>query len=79
MERAKRLNWCFTLNNYNEEDIKMFDDLECQYLIYGKEKGENGTEHLQGYVQLSSKKRLPGMKKIHDKEKTHYRRDALHV
>lgn len=34
----------------------------CTYLIIGKETGEDGTPHLQGYVRLRTKVRLSTMK-----------------
>lgn len=56
-------NWCFTLNNYTPDDERKFQELDCQFLIYGREVGEQGTPHLQGYVQLHDKKRLTWLKK----------------
>lgn len=57
-------NWCFTLNNYVPEDEVALASLRCDYLIYGREIGEEGTPHLQGYVQMPKKLRLTGLKKI---------------
>lgn len=49
--------WCFTLNNPGDT-VPSFDG--CQYLVYGREKGESGTPHLQGFVVFSTNKRLSG-------------------
>lgn len=57
--------WCFTINNYSDEDIGLLSGLECKYLVYGKEVGESGTPHLQGFCTFSGMKRLSAMKKIH--------------
>jgi len=63
--------WCFTFNNYSEEDIDsivpIFKGL-CKVFIIGKEIGESGTPHLQGYVEFLDKKRPLSLKlstKIH--------------
>lgn len=61
MNQVKR--WCFTLNNWSEEEYKEFvEKLEWSYLLIGKEVGEEGTPHLQGYVELKTKKSLRQMK-----------------
>lgn len=58
-------NWCFTLNNYTDDDENIIGGWLCKYLIYGKEVGQNGTPHLQGYVEMGKPTRLSGMKKMH--------------
>lgn len=65
MSRGK--NWCFTLNNYTNDDIDrlsvLVDNNECSYIIYGKEVGESGTPHLQGFVSFSKRVYLTDVKK----------------
>lgn len=57
--------WSFTLNNYTEEEIELINSFlkKCIYGIYGKEVGEQGTPHLQGYFKLQNRRRLGGLKK----------------
>ncbi len=57
---SKVRHWVFTLNNPN--DIPPFDD-SIDYLIFGREKSDTGTDHLQGYVVFAIRKYLSGVKK----------------
>lgn len=60
--------WCFTINNYVPEDDPcqwVGSRTGVSYVVYQKEKGASGTPHLQGYCELTAKKKLGGMKKIH--------------
>lgn len=62
---AKR--WVFTLNNYTDDDCDFieglcYDDEYFEYLVYGKEVGESGTPHLQGFFVLNTKQRLTWLK-----------------
>lgn len=44
---------CFTLNNYTVGQYKrLMKDDRFSYIIIGKEVGESGTPHLQGYFEL---------------------------
>ncbi|ATP66724.1 Rep [Circovirus kiore] len=64
VKQGARGRWCFTINNYSahEEDaVKALAPL-AKYLICGREVGENGTPHLQGFVNLKKKMRFNAMK-----------------
>lgn len=67
---SKARHWCFTYNNPSEspEDLlKLFETNKCRYVVFQKEKGEEGTEHYQGYIEFTTQKRLAAMKKIHNR------------
>lgn len=58
--------WIFTLNNYTEEDLEHFKNLSdvITYVIFGREVGDNGTPHLQGYLELKTRRRMRGVKEL---------------
>lgn len=66
---AKR--WCFTLNNYNEDEVCSIRSTIlalCSKAIVAREIGEEGTPHLQGYIEFKTKARPIGkfgLPKIH--------------
>lgn len=53
--------WCFTINNPGSVDPYQWP---WSYLIYQEEIGENGTQHIQGYVIMKVKTTMAGMKKL---------------
>ena len=61
------MDWLLTFNNPHEdleEEFKGLLGTHCSYWIYEKERGEQGTEHYQGFVQLKIKARLCTVKNI---------------
>lgn len=71
-EYARRSRaWVFTINNYDECTTNLIDQhflLDAvRYVVYGREVGDSGTPHLQGYIEYDSartrkqvSKKLPG-------------------
>lgn len=60
--------FCFTINNPCDTDNQQLntlgEDERVQYLIYGKEVGETGTEHYQGFVLFYNKIRWSTVKNL---------------
>ena len=54
--------WCFTINNPTAEDDP--NKWDVRFVVWQKEKGDEETEHYQGYVEMPRGVRLAAMKKI---------------
>lgn len=70
-EATKSRAWVFTLNNYTEEDIQTY--LQCpllKWVVIGKEVGESGTPHLQGYMRFENCVRRATLQKLNPR--AHY-------
>jgi len=65
-ELKKKRNYCFTLNNYTQEDIpRILAWKDAKYIVFGQEEGKDGTPHLQGYVEWKEGKAIqPTLKKL---------------
>lgn len=59
--------WVYTLNNYTEDELNHFINLNHEKVAFhsfGKEVGENGTPHLQGHLELRSRMRMAQAKQL---------------
>jgi len=59
--------WRMTINNYTQTDVALVrqgypDDI--RKLVYTFEEGEEGTPHIQAYIQMKRSVRLSHMKKL---------------
>lgn len=49
---AKSRNWCFTINNPNDDSLTIPG--RCKLLVATREVGESGTPHWQGYIEFEN-------------------------
>lgn len=59
-------HWVYTINNPTEDDGERIQNNldKIAYIIIAKEIGDEGTEHMQGYVCFNNRQRLTGVKKL---------------
>nr|WAE42397.1 MAG: replication associated protein [Cressdnaviricota sp.] len=62
MSRSR--DFCFTLNNYTSDEYDAVLLWDCKYLVVGKEVGESGTPHLQGFVCFAQAKTLSAVRRL---------------
>ncbi|AXH76021.1 MAG: putative viral replication protein [Cressdnaviricota sp.] len=65
--REQSRKWCFTLNNWTEDEylsIKNYIITKGLDYVVGKEVGENGTPHLQGYLSSKNPMMFSRLKKV---------------
>lgn len=72
---ARAKSWCFTLNDYTDDDCATLRALVetriASYCIYGHEVASTGMRHLQGYIMFFERKRFSQVKRLI--------RDQIHI
>lgn len=61
---SKARGYCFTLNNWEQAEYEAIANIPCVYQILGKEKGESGTPHLQGFIYFQNPRSFNAIKKL---------------
>lgn len=59
-------HWCYTINNPTTGDAELIEKAKRRFVYHvcGREVGEDGTLHMQGYVVFLNRCRLPAVKKV---------------
>lgn len=57
-------NFCYTLNNYTDDEYLMLKMIGYDYHVLGKEVGESGTPHIQGYIHFKNARSWNAVKKM---------------
>lgn len=70
-KKVQSRNFCFTLNNYTDLEVENVKKTKCRFIQFGKEIGEEGTPHLQGFVCFESAKTLSAVKKCLQTQRVH--------
>jgi len=56
-------NYCYTLNNYTDDEIENLKKWKNEYHVFGLEIGKEGTMHVQGYIEFKNAATFESIKK----------------
>lgn len=64
LDRGQYRNVCLTLNNYDGTEVPLLQGWKViKYGVIGKEVGESGTPHLQGYLEFKQSVQFDAIKR----------------
>lgn len=65
MAAQRSRGWCFTVQNYTDENIETIRKCNADYWVFGREVAPTtGTNHLQGYMYFAGLKTFGAIKKL---------------
>lgn len=59
MTSGKHRSYILTINNFTAAEDQTFRDHDCDYKIWQHERGENGTNHIQGLIHYKNPRVWP--------------------
>ena len=62
--QIKRRDFSFHLKNYTQEEYDILLNMDCRYIILGKEIDEETNRKLQGYIYFQCPKTFQSIKKV---------------
>lgn len=80
MSTQRSRGWCFTINNptdWDDNDIERLKQ-ETTYGVYGRETGESGTPHYQGFCRFANAVTFTRIKTIIPRAHIESQRGSIH-
>jgi len=63
-QMSRSRSYVFTINNYTGPEELQVQGVECDFLVYGREVGKEGTPHLQGFVKFANARSFKAVSKL---------------
>lgn len=73
---SKSRSYVYTWNNYTSDDESLVQAIPCVYHVYGRETGESGTPHLQGFIYFSNARSFNAVQKLFPRAHLEVARDV---
>lgn len=77
-QKLRSRGWCFTINNDDPNDLDEVLLLNCTYIVFGFEEGEEGTNHIQGYVHFANARTMIQVKTLLSRAHLEVARGSAH-